>query len=99
MALINIDYKDTMNKAEQLEAKAKELRKLANRNLESIQSTSRKNWTGSASKLYEKRLNTFSRQMLSQANTLERLAKELYAASRFYHTIETSAEQIFGGGR
>jgi len=97
MALIDIDYRDTLRKAEQLERLASELRSISTRDLQDLRSGVGRTWRGSAAELYKKRSRTFSRQIESQAKELQRMARSLRQSAERYRRLEILAKGIFGG--
>lgn len=96
MTSIEIDYRDTIKKADHLEALAKELRKVASRDLQELQSGMGRSWRGSAAEMYKKRTTTFSRLIESRAKELEGLAQSLRQSAERYHWLEMTAQNIFG---
>lgn len=96
MALIDIDYQDTLKKADRLEALASNLRSISTRNLQDLQAGVGRTWRGSAAELYRKRTQTFSRQVESQAKELQNMARSLRAAAERYRRLEELANSIFG---
>ncbi len=97
MGLINIDYWDTLKKADQLDALANELRAVAARDLQNLQSGVGKSWKGSSAELYKKRTQSFSRQVEAQAKELQNVAGSLRAAAEFYRRVEAASHALFGG--
>lgn len=97
MALIEVDYQDTLRKADRLDALARELRSLAAQDLQSIQSGVSRNWKGSASELYQKRMRTYVRQVEAHAKDCQSLANSLRKAAKRYRQMEMLANSIFGG--
>lgn len=97
MAFIEIDYWDTIKKADQLEELARDLRNIAAGDLSRIQSGVSRNWQGSAAQLYQKRTRTFSSQVEGQARQLQALARELRQAAERYRRLEQLASGLFGG--
>ena len=59
MALIDIDYQDTLKKADRLESLANDLQSISTRNLQDLQASMSRTWRGSASELCKKRTQTF----------------------------------------
>lgn len=96
MGFIDIDYRDTLKKANQLEALAMELRSIAARDLQNVQSGVGRTWRGSAAELYKKRAQTLSRQAEAQARDLQSLARGLRQAAERYRRLEAAANAIFG---
>ena len=99
MGLIDIDYRDTLKKADRLEALAQEIRSVAVRDLPDLQSGVGRNWKGSAAELYRKRNQALARQAEAQARDLQRTARNLRAAAERYRRLEAAANAIFGGAR
>lgn len=96
MALIDIDYQDTLRKADRLETLANDLRNISTRNLQDLQSGVGRTWRGSAAELYKRRTQTFSRQIESQAKELQSMARSLRASAERYRRLEEMANSIFG---
>lgn len=96
MALIDIDYQDTLRKANRLEALANDLRGISTRNLQDLQAGVGRSWRGSAAELYKKRTRTFSNQIEAQARELQRMARSLRASAERYRRLENLANSIFG---
>lgn len=97
MALIEIDYRDAMKKADRLDELAQELRNLAAQDLQSIQSGVSRGWKGSASELYQKRLKSYKQQVEAHAKDCQALAASLRNAAKRYQQLEALANSIFGG--
>lgn len=97
MGLIDIDYRDTLKKADRLEALAQEIRTVATRDFPELQSGGSRNWQGSAAELYRKRNQALARQVEAQSKTLQRTARNLRVAAERYHRLELAANAIFGG--
>lgn len=95
MALIDIDYRDTLRKAERLESLARELRNVSSRDLQELQSGGGRAWSGSASEMYRKRARTLSQKTAQQAKDLEKLARSLREAAERYRMLEMAANAIF----
>ena len=63
MAMIEMDYADSLRKASQLESLARELRKIATNDIENIQANINGAWQGSAAEMYKRRVNTFEQDV------------------------------------
>lgn len=96
MALIEIDYVDTIRKAEELEQLARELKSISANGLEEIKSGIDAGWKGSASVLYKKKINELSHQLASQAEDLLKIAERLGKTAKRYQKLEQMAKNIFG---
>ncbi len=96
MALIDIDYQDTLKKADRLESLANDLQSISTRNLQDLQASMSRTWRGSASELCKKRTQTFSRQIEAQAKELQNMARSLRASADRYRRLEALANSIFG---
>ena len=97
MAWIEIDYRNMLGKADQLENLARDLKKISSQDLQNVQSGVNQCWHGSASEMYKKKLGTYSRQVDSHAQTLLDLARALRGAAERYQDLERIANSIFGG--
>lgn len=97
MAWIDVDYRNMLRKADQLESLARDLQNISSRDLQNVQSGVNQCWQGSASELYKKKLRTFSRQVDSHARTLLDLAGNLRRAAERYERLERIGNSIFGG--
>ena len=97
MALIDVDYRDVINKAERLDDAARELRCVAENEMRCVQSDARRNWSGSASELYQKRMGTYISRLAAQADDLQKLAKSLRKTAEKYEKIEKLAQTLFKG--
>lgn len=96
MAFIEIDYRDTLRKANELDRLARELRSIASRDLQDLQSGIGRSWRGTPAQQYQKRARTLSQKTLSQAKDLEKMARSLRAAAERYRMLELAAHTIFG---
>lgn len=96
MSLIDIDYQDTLRKADQLERLAEELRQVSAHDLQDLQSGVGRTWRGSSAELYRKRMQTLQRQVDAQARDLKSTASRLRQAAEHYRRLELMANSIFG---
>ena len=97
MAIIDIDWRDTIEKAKQLESLAGELQNVINNELLSIQDGAGSRWQGSAADLYRKKARTYVRQMQSEQKNLRSLANSLRKAAETYRDLERLGSSLFGG--
>jgi len=97
MGLIDIDYRDTLRKADQLERLASELRGISTRELQNLRSGVGRSWWGSSAEMYKKRSVTLSRQIESQARDMQRMANSLRQSAERYRRLEILSKTIFGG--
>ena len=93
MGLINIDYNDTINKANQLEELADRMIRLCNNDLQSALKATNANWNGETSKMYIKRLTSLHDKSMSQARSLKNVAASMRRRAKTYQNIE----RTFGG--
>ncbi len=96
MGQIELDYYDTIRKADRLEELAGKLRLIANaqiyRGLHAAEST----WTGAAADQYKKKTRIFAEQMISQAGELERLAKAIRSSAERLKRIDEAFGSMIG---
>lgn len=96
MTQIEIDYNDTLKKADRLEELAKRLNEIAKSKMAGIQSGISRNWKGSAAELYRKKTATLARQLTSQAKSIRSTANSIRSAAEEYRRLERLANSIFG---
>lgn len=96
MSVVEIDYRDTLKKADQLEELARELRTIASRDLQDLQSGVSRAWKGSSAERYKKHAQTLSRQVEAQAKNLQNAAKGLRRTAERYRFLESGANRFFG---
>ncbi|MBR2100379.1 MAG: hypothetical protein IJ927_03515 [Eubacterium sp.] len=94
MALININYREVIRKAEELESLAAELNRTCE-GLQNLMSISYSNWTGDTANQYTNKIKGLYVKTKSQANSLSQTAGALRRKAEFYNMIESS----FGGKR
>lgn len=97
MAFIEIDYADTIRKADRLEELAVKLNNIAAAKMAELQSGMNRNWKGSASAIYQKKTNTLIQQITSQAKSLKSAAKSIRKSAEDYRRLEQLANTLFGG--
>lgn len=96
MSSIEIDYRDTLKKAEQLDSLSRELRAIASRDLSDLQSGVNQAWQGSCAELYKKRVRELAQQVEAQARTFQSIAGGLRRTAERYRILESTANGIFG---
>lgn len=96
MTLIEVDYRDTIKKADRLEELSAQLNKIATEKLADLKSGMGRNWKGSSSELFQKKTKTLIWQLTSQANNLRAAARDIRKAAENYRRLEQSANLIFG---
>lgn len=97
MPFLNIDYRDTLRKADELADLASEIRSIAQSDLPQLQSAAERSWRGSASEIYQKKVCTFSNQTRGQAKELQDLARSLKGRAQYYQYLERLGLSLFGG--
>ncbi len=74
---IVINFQDTMNKANQLEALARDIHHLCENDLTDINGYCAHVWKGDASEVYRKKMNQISGKLKKRANDLEAVAESI----------------------
>lgn len=97
MAIIDIDWRDTMNKADQLDDLAEELQHLIYCELTDMEDGAGSRWQGSAAELYRKKARTYVRQIQSEQKNLRSLARGLRKTAETYRDLEQLGKSLFGG--
>ena len=96
MGIIDIDWRDTINKAEQLESLAGDLQRVIDNELQRLQDAAGNRWQGAAAELYRKKARTFVQQMQSEQKELRNLALSLKKTAQVYRDLEKLGNTIFG---
>ena len=96
MAQIELDYYDTIRKADRLEELSRKLRAIAERSVYSGLSAIDSTWSGTAADLYKKKTRIYAEQLLSQAKELEQLAKGIRSSAERLKRVDETFSTIFG---
>ena len=97
MALIDVDYQDTLRKAERLDELATKLDNIVMHDLESVYTGVNNSWHGTAADRYKSKERTYNGQIRARARRLRELARGLRQAAERYHRIEMAAKSLWGG--
>ena len=87
--LIEIDWQDTLKKADRLEELAGQLEKVRDNQLQSVEAAGGSKWKGTPADLYRKRAKTFSRQIDAEVRTLKKTAGKLKSIAQIYQKLES----------
>ena len=93
---IYMDYKKTMNQANELERVARDLKSLANSNFQSSISRLNSNWTGEAASAYIKKANKLKSDMENSANSISKTSSALKTIAITTYKAEMAALALLG---
>ena len=96
MSLISIDYKNVERQAKRLDELVRDLENIYNNDLQKVMSGARRNWSGSAATLYQKRLEKLADLIRDQAKKVGKNASSLHSTASVYEKIEQASQNIFG---
>lgn len=95
MALIELNYQDTINKAEQLEELAAEMKTICSKDIGGANDVCSSIWKGDASTAYQKKLNQIQSKIEKRADTLNSTANSLGGVARRLKQAEDFAKSLF----
>lgn len=96
MASIQIDFRKTIQKAEELDQLARQLENLAKGNFEGILQDIGRTWTGEASIQYRNKGRILEESMKEKAEQLRSIADSMRTVARETYNAEKRAIQIAG---
>ena len=92
---LEINYKDTIRKAEQLESLADDIIKICNSSLTGLSNATRNAWTGDGGDRFRKRMNKCIKSLANNSRDLKNTASSLESKARRYEWIEKQAQNLF----
>lgn len=95
MALIELNYQDTINKADELGSLASEIKGICTNNLSDINNSCSSIWKGDASISYQKKLGQIQSKIEKRAKSLENTANSLGGVARRLKQAEDYAKSLF----
>ena len=95
MAIIELNYQDTINKSEQLIELTADIKNICRNDIEDIKNTCNSVWKGDASVAYQKRLSQIQSKIEKRAGSIESTANSLGKTARCLKRAEEAANSIF----
>ena len=86
--IITMNYRDTLAKAQELEALANEMEKKYAAGLERLQGQMKASWTGDSADFYRKKLDQLESKARTRAREIRRAAAALRIAAERYRILE-----------
>lgn len=95
MAIIELNYQDTINKSEQLIDLATDIKNICRDDMEDIKSTCNSVWKGDASEAYQKKFSQLQSKIEKRARNIENTANSMGKTARRLRQAEEIAKSIF----
>lgn len=95
MAIIELNYQDTINKSEQLIDLTTDIKNICRNDMEDIKSTCNSVWKGDASEVYQKKLCQLQSKIEKRARNIESTANSLGKTAKRLRQAEELAKSIF----
>lgn len=95
MAIIDLNYQDTINKADELGNLAAEIKGICSSNLGNINSSCSSIWKGDAGAAYQKKLRQIQSKIEKRAKSLETIANSMGGIARRLRQVEDYAKSYF----
>ena len=92
---LEINYRDTIRKAEQLQTLARDITGVCGSTIENIQSATCSAWVGDGGDKFRKKLNKSNVALSNKAKSLNKLASDLGKTARRFEMIEKAALSVF----
>ena len=93
--VLEINFKDTIKKAKQLQTLSHDITGICGSSVEEIQSATYAAWTGDGGDRFRKDLRKHSVSLANKAKSLNSVAVQLERTARTYERIEQAALSIF----
>ncbi len=94
MAIIELNYQDTINKAGQMADLASDIRSICNRDIEEINDACSSIWKGDSGVAYQKKLNQIQTKIEKRARNIENTANSLGGVARRLKQAEDYAKSL-----
>lgn len=95
MAIIELNYQDTIHKSEQLIELSADVKNICRNDIEDIKNTCNSVWKGDASTAYQKKLTQIQAKIEKRARSIESTADSLGKTAKRLKRAEEFANSIF----
>lgn len=95
MAIIELNYQDTINKSEQLIELTSDIKSICRNDIEAIKNTCNSVWKGDAGVEYQKKLSQIQSKIEKRSRSIESTADSLGKTARRLKRAEEAANAIF----